>query len=231
MPPLRPARVPEKRVLLSSRLKTTFKWLQMLLFYNITITWIYNKWLNNFRVQTPYTQILSDNSSLPPSLLPLPSWKLIIRNQQDISNMKARKSDSGDWWLNLLFSVPGELHQVQRLTAGGDANRLLQPLVPTGRQTEGHHHHRALGGSHQQTWADQAIHLPGETLTEVKGGDGLSRFSVNAGHTWTTWAGEWVILGIWTAGVITKMREWGNVLCEMKRVGALKRTSSHKLEN
>lgn len=75
------------------------------------------------------------------------------------------------------------ISSAQRLTAGGDANRLLQPLVPTRRQAEGHHHHRALGGSHQQTRADQAVHLPGETLTEVKGGDGLSRFSVYAGYT------------------------------------------------
>lgn len=32
-------------------------------------------------------------------------------------------------------------------------------------------------------------------------------------------------------GVITKTREWGNVMCEMKRVRGSNRTSSHKLEN
>lgn len=72
---------------------------------------------------------------------------------------------------------------VQFLTAGGNANWLLQPLVPTRRQADGHHHHRALGGSHQHTGADQGVHLPGVTLTEVKGGDGLSRLSVYAGYT------------------------------------------------
>lgn len=74
-------------------------------------------------------------------------------------------------------------NSVQPLTAGGDPDWLLQPLVPTGRQAEGHHHHRALRGTHQHTGADLAVRLPGEALTEVKGGDGLSRFSVYAGYT------------------------------------------------
>lgn len=69
------------------------------------------------------------------------------------------------------------------LTAGGDADRLLQPLVPARRQGEGHHHNRALGGAHQQTGAERAVRLPGVALAEVKGGDGLSRFSVYAGYT------------------------------------------------
>lgn len=69
------------------------------------------------------------------------------------------------------------------LTTGGDAHWLLKPWVSAGRQTEGHHHHRTLGGSHEQTWADLGVCLPRETLTEVKGGDGLSRFSIYAGHT------------------------------------------------
>lgn len=60
---------------------------------------------------------------------------------------------------------------------------MLQPLVPAGRQAEGHHHHRALRGPQQHTGADLAVVLPGVTLTEVKGGDGLSRFSVDAGYT------------------------------------------------
>lgn len=81
------------------------------------------------------------------------------------------------------MQIPPLVNQVKPLTAGGDAKWLLQPLVPTGRQAEGHHHHRALGGSHQHTGADQGVHLPGITLTEVKGGDGLSRFSVYAGYT------------------------------------------------
>lgn len=80
-------------------------------------------------------------------------------------------------------SDPHLLNCIKLLTTGGDANWLLQPLVPTGWQAKGHHHHRALGGSHQQTGADQAVHLPGETLTEVKGGDGLPRLSVYAGYT------------------------------------------------
>lgn len=74
-------------------------------------------------------------------------------------------------------------NSLQPLTAGGDPDRLLQPLVGAGRQAEGHKHHTALCGSHQHTGADQAVRLPGKTLTEVKGGDGLSRFPVYAGYT------------------------------------------------
>lgn len=86
------------------------------------------------------------------------------------------------------------------LTAGGDADRLLQPLVPAGRQAEGHHHDGALRGSHQQTRAELAVALPGGTLAEVKGGDGLSGFSVYAGYTRATRASECVVLGVWAAG-------------------------------
>lgn len=94
--------------------------------------------------------------------------------------------------------LPEVYIHVLSLTTGGDPNGLLKPWVPVGRQAEGHHHHRTLGGSHQQTWADLRVCLPGETLTEVKGGDGLSRFSIYAGYAWATRAGERVILGIWT---------------------------------
>lgn len=83
---------------------------------------------------------------------------------------------------HLHLSVQMYIH-VLCLTTGGDANWLLKPLVPIGRQAEGHHHYRALGGSHEQAWADLGVCLPGETLTEVKGGDGLSRFSIYAGYT------------------------------------------------
>lgn len=68
------------------------------------------------------------------------------------------------------------------LTAGGKAERLLELLVTARLQAEGQHHHGALRGPHQQTGAGQAARLPGETLAEVKGGDGLSRFSVYAGY-------------------------------------------------
>lgn len=68
-------------------------------------------------------------------------------------------------------------------TTGGDANGLLKPLVPVGGQAEGHHHHRTLGGSHEQTRTGLRVRLPGETLTEVKGGDGLSRLPIYAGYT------------------------------------------------
>lgn len=69
------------------------------------------------------------------------------------------------------------------LTAGGEADSLLELLVAGGRQAEGHRQHGALGGPHQQTGIDHAVGLPGETQAEVKGGDGLSRFSVYAGDT------------------------------------------------
>lgn len=83
------------------------------------------------------------------------------------------------------LALPGQLltKSAQLLTTRGDADGLLQPLVHSGREAEGHHHHSALGGAHQQTGAHRAVHLPGVTLTEVKGGDGLSRFSIYAGHT------------------------------------------------
>lgn len=97
-------------------------------------------------------------------------------------------------------SLVNALGSIHCLTTRRDANRLLKSLVPSGRQANCHHYHWATGGSHQQTRADLGLRLPGETLTEVKGGDGLSRFSIYAGYTWTTWAGKWVILGIWTGG-------------------------------
>lgn len=75
------------------------------------------------------------------------------------------------------------LNGAERLTTGRDADRLLHPLVSDGRQVDGHHHDAALRGSHQQTGADHAVRLPGKTLTEVKGGDGLSRLSFYAGDT------------------------------------------------
>lgn len=93
-----------------------------------------------------------------------------------------------------------------RLTAGVNADWLLQPLLATRWQAKRHHHHRALGGPHQQKGADGAVRLPGETLAEVKGGDDLPRLPVYAGYAGAARAGEGVILGIWTVAVSTKMR-------------------------
>ena len=72
---------------------------------------------------------------------------------------------------------------VVHLTTGGDTDWLLEPLVPARWQADGHHHHCTLCCSHQQTGAYRAVCLPGISLAEVEGGDGLSRFSFYAGYT------------------------------------------------
>lgn len=128
-------------------------------------------------------------------------WQLI---QPGTQRIRAEKTKSV--WIS-----EKHIHKVnhQCLTAGGEADG---PLVTARWQTHSQHHHRALGGPHQQTGAEQAVRLPGETLTEVKRGDGLSRLPVYAGYARTPRAAERVILDICAAGSRTKGTEWGNKL-------------------
>lgn len=190
--------------------------------------------------------------SLHPSLPP--SWMLLIRNQQNISNRRARKKVTlmnesyyclvkrGNWWDNLLFCVPshvhianpGELHH--KFSSASYRRRRCQPVA-------------AAFGPHQAAgWGPPSSQSPGWFPPADTGWPGCpSSWGNSHRSVRRRWPLEilclcWLHLNYvsgWMSypwhldsrtGVSTKMREWGNDLCEMNGVRRLQRSSEEELE-